>query len=67
MKNLRMPQFTYDTFKSAYDSDQKIQGLVNNFNERGVFFDKKTDSGAANSGDDKVSQMAKSATDLSDL
>jgi len=69
MEKMGLPQFTYDSFKAAYDADPQIQEIVDNFSSEGIeinaeekddgVVDKDTDSNA-------VSKMAKAATDLSD-
>jgi hypothetical protein len=67
MQNVDNQQFTYDTFKAAYDADPKIQDIVKNFDQNTI--ELKTSS-ADNLGakepksKNKVSQMAKRAVDL---
>ena len=70
MQNMGRGQFNYDIFKSAYDSDPKLQQLVKNFDQKKIELksSEADDLPASNGGDDNtVSNMAKSATDLSDL
>jgi len=68
MQNVGGEQFDYGTFKAAYDTDPRIKTMTQNFSQEGV--EPKTaqtiDSGAPEQEPegDKVSQMAKSATDL---
>jgi len=70
MKNMGAPQFAYDTFKAAYDSDPSIEELVDNFNSEGIEINTDdSDVEEPEQGRDdrnSVSSMAKSATDLSD-
>ena len=71
MQNVGGEQFDYGTFKAAYDTDARVKTMVNNFSEQGI--EPKTketvstgDTPQQDAEGDKVSQMAKSATDLSD-
>jgi hypothetical protein len=69
MQNMGLPQFTYDTFKAAYDADPQVQEAVDNFSAEGIEMNSQSDSDETqgDAGDsDSVSQMAKSATDLGD-
>lgn len=70
MQNMGMPQFTYDSFTAAYEADPQIQELVDNFNAQGISMNtddaEEEPESAGNDDDNTVSQMAKSATDLSD-
>jgi hypothetical protein len=70
MKNMNLPQFSYETFTAVYDADPQIQDLVDNFNADGISMnsdDAEQEPEQANDdSDNTVSQMAKSATDLSD-
>ena len=69
MQNVGGEQFDYGTFKAAYDTDARVKTMVTNFNEKGI--EPKT-AQAVSKGDtpqqdaegDKVSQMAKNATDV---
>ena len=69
MQNVGGEQFDYSTFKAAYDTDARVKTMVTNFNEKGI--EPKT-AQAVSKGDtpqqdaegDKVSQMAKNATDV---
>lgn len=66
MKNIGSEQFSYDTFKQAYDSDPRIKPLVKNFDQEGVTLATDTSSDPApqqdTASDTAVSQMAKRAT-----
>lgn len=69
MKNIGKQQFDYRTFKAAYDSDQRIQSMVANFNKEGLALntDVEADEDPQDpqqniDGDEEVSQMAKRAT-----
>lgn len=69
-KNLGIPQFNYDVFKKAYDTDPQISELVDDFSSQGLVINKSTsdvDDGLdRDDSRSKVGQMARSATDLSD-
>jgi hypothetical protein len=59
--------FTYETFKNAFDSDPRVKEMIKNFSEAGAELKTKEDTDSNMQGDtggDKVSQMAKSATNL---
>ena len=68
MQNMGMEDFSYDSFKLAYDNDPVIQSLTNNFDQNGVELQTKAqhDDNARAVEKEKdanvVSQMAKSAT-----
>jgi hypothetical protein len=67
MQNVNNQQFTFDTFKAAYDSDPKVQDIVKNFDRNKI--ELKTSSADDISpkeprSKNKVSQMAKRAVDL---
>lgn len=36
MRKQGKPQFNYDVFKTAYDSDTRLQNLIKDFNEKQV-------------------------------
>lgn len=68
MQNQGRGQFNYDVFKAAYDSDQKIQDIVSNFDDDKIEL-KTSEVDDVNAPSDKqdsnkVSSMAKRATDL---
>jgi len=73
MQNVGSEQFSFESFKSVYDTDTRVKALVKNFDKTGV--EPKTQNeieGSANpdpdtSDSDKVGQMAKRAVDLKDL
>lgn len=70
-QNLGIPQFDYDVFKNAYDTDPQIAELVDDFNSQGLTINKSSDETDLEpqqdrDDDNSVSQMAKQATDLSD-
>ena len=69
MQNIGGEQFDYSTFKAAYDTDPRLKAMIQNFSEKGI--EPKTKQQATTDtpqGDttnsNKVSQMAKSATDV---
>lgn len=72
MQNVGAEQFTYDTFKTAYDTDPTVKPLVKNFDKDGIEPTTQKQSPQADeenpevgTGDgDSVSQMAKRATDV---
>lgn len=67
MQNLGHGQFNFDTFKSAYDSDPKLQELVSNFDKETIELKSEGDQDLPAQSTDsknKVSQMARQATDL---
>lgn len=70
MQNMSAPQFTYETFKQSYDASPQIQELVDDFNSQGIKINTgevDDEQSQANQDDsNSVTQMAKSATDLSD-
>lgn len=68
MKNIGIPQFNYDLFKTSYDVDPQIADIVDDFDSDGILINQaKADIAGpdADSNRDKVTQMAKAATDLS--
>ena len=66
MKNVGLPQFSFDTFQMSFDSDAKIQSIVQDFDQE--YINLKTDEFEPKKGNDqsanRVSQMAKRAVDL---
>jgi hypothetical protein len=67
MQNTGNQQFTYDSFKAAYDSDPKIKDIVKDFDQNTVTLktseldDINPSKGRSKN---KISQMAKRAVDL---
>ena len=70
MQNMGEKAFNFDTFKTAYDTDLRIQEIVKNFNKDMIDLkDEEMDDvtvSANNKGGDDVSTMAKRATDVGD-
>lgn len=70
MQNMGGEAFSYQSFKTAYDTDPRVKEMVKNFSESGIELKTQEDAnGAATTsadGSNKVSQMAKSATNLGD-
>jgi len=68
MSNIGGESFTYESFKTAYDTDPRIKEYVKDFNEDGITVKTMQDADTAptspEDGGDKVAQMAKSATDV---
>lgn len=70
MQNVGAEQFDFETFKAAYDSDERLKALIKDFNKNGI--QPKTEKdveepSTAEPGKDVVGQMAKRATDLGGL
>jgi hypothetical protein len=67
MQNTGNQQFTYDSFKAAYDSDPKVKEIVKDFDQNTVTLktseldDINPSKGRSKN---KISQMAKRAVDL---
>ena len=63
--------FTFDSFKAAYDSDPRLQALVTNFDQNSIELKSSETDDLANpskdSNADTVNQMAKNAVDLKGL
>ena len=68
MKHAGREQFDYRTFKAAYDSDERLKRMINNFNQDGITLttdvDVDTTAPQEDPGNAKVSQMAKRATQI---
>lgn len=67
MQNIGRGQFDYETFKAAYDSDEKIKNLVKDFDRNNITL--KTSEiddldPTASKKKDTVAKMAKKATKL---
>lgn len=73
MRNQGKGNFDYESFKAMYDSDPRLQQLVTNFDKEKIEFkqsevdDVAKIKGNAGRPSDTVGNMAKNATDLSDL
>ena len=72
MQNVDSEQFSFESFKSVYDTDPRLKALVKNFDKTGI--EPKTQNELASTanpkpdtGSDSVSAMAKRAVDLKDL
>lgn len=70
MQNVGGEAFDYGTFKAAYDTDERVKSMVQNFSNKGIepktkqnIKDKEVSKPA---GSDTVGAMAKRATDLGD-
>jgi hypothetical protein len=70
MQKQGLGQFSFETFKVAYDTDPRIKNLIKNFDKDKIEFkqDETEDLPTATepAADNTVSNMAKSATDLGD-
>jgi len=67
MQNTGNQQFTYDSFKAAYDADPKVKEIVKDFDQEKVTL--KTSelddiNPSRGQSKNKISQMAKRAVDL---
>jgi hypothetical protein len=66
MKNMGSEQFSYESFKLAYDSDPRIKPLVKNFDQEGITLATDTEADSqpqqGSASNNAVSQMAKRAT-----
>ena len=71
MQNMGKGNFTFDSFKAAYDSDPRLQALVTNFDQNSIELKSSETDDLANpkkSGNaNTVNQMAKNAVDLKGL
>jgi gas vesicle protein len=70
MQNIGEKQFSYDTFKAAYDTDPRIQELVTDFNDETISLkDSEMDDikRKRKKSTDDVSKMAKRATKVGDI
>ena len=65
MRNAGLPQFSYDTFKSAY-TDPRIKGLVDRFDSKEITLKGSSVDNLDQTQQDgnAVGQMAQRATDL---
>lgn len=67
MKNMGNQQFSYDVFKSVYDSEPKIKNVVTDFDKNSISF-KTSELDDLKTGSSKnkntVKQMAKRAVDI---
>jgi hypothetical protein len=69
MQKNNQSQFNYDLFKQAYDSQPKLAELIDNFDQKFIYFKQSEMDDIPNkakepSKDNTVSQMAKRATDV---
>ena len=70
MQNMGEKAFNYDTFKTAYDTDLRIQEIVKNFNKDMIDLkDEEMDDVKVkkNRSADTVNTMAKRATKVGDI
>ena len=72
MQNVGSEQFSFESFKSVYDTDPRVKALVKNFDKTGVEPKTQTEiEGPATpepeGNADTVNTMAKRAVDLKDL
>lgn len=67
MQNVGKQQFSYETFKAAYDSDDKIKNIIKDFDRNTVTLKTREIDDlnpTASKKKSSVSQMAKKATNL---
>lgn len=70
MENMKQPQFSYETFKAAYDQDPRIKEIVTDFNKDTISLkDSEMDDIKAKKkkSTDDVEKMAKRATKVGDI
>jgi hypothetical protein len=60
MSNIGEEQFTYDSFKQAYDADPALQELVKQFNQNGVSLKtrKESENGVKSGSKDQLKKLA---------
>ena len=69
LENIGAPQYDYESFKRAYDSDPEIEQYIENFNSRGIEINSESSESETDINKDKpdngtVKKMAKAATNL---
>lgn len=66
MANMGRSQFSQEVFQQAYDYDDRIQELVDDFNDKGIYFKSEDSIEPEDDGSsgDTVKQMAKRATKI---
>lgn len=67
MRNGKVPEFTYDTLKVAYDTDPRLQNLIGDFDQTQVSFNQGSVDSLTKSADQRksnVRNMAMKAVDL---
>jgi hypothetical protein len=61
MRNNKVPEFTYDTLKVAYDTDPRLQSLIGNFDQKQVSFNQGSVDSLTKSAEQKKSNVHKMA------
>jgi len=67
MRNGKVPEFTYDTLKVAYDTDPRLQKLIGNFDKNQISFNQGSVDNLTKSAEQKksnVHNMAMKAVNL---
>jgi hypothetical protein len=66
LSNADIPQFDYESFLSAYNSDPRLKNLIVNFNKQQINLKQSSADELGGSSTDKntVNQMARRATDV---
>lgn len=67
MHNGKIPEFNFDTFKVAYDTDPKLQTIISNFDQNHIEFSRGSIDNLEKSADQRksnISNLAKKAVDL---
>jgi hypothetical protein len=67
MRNGKVPEFTYDTLKVAYDTDPRLQKLIGNFDKNQISFNQGSVDNLTKSAEQKksnVRNMAMKAVNL---
>jgi len=69
LAGMGVEQFSYDTFAASYNLDPRMKKMIKNFNKDEIYFNQDATDAIPQGGDggDTVGQMAKRATDLTDL
>ena len=61
MQNIGMEEFSYDSFKMAYDSDPVIQALTHRFDDKGIELKTKNKTSNPEVGDKTGTDSLKTA------
>lgn len=67
MRNNKVPEFTYDSLKVAYDTDPRIQKLIGDFDQKQISFNQGSVDSLTKSAEQKksnVHNMAMKAVNL---
>jgi len=69
LEGMGVEAFSYETFAASYTIDPRIKKIIKNFNKDQIYFNQSATDPIDQQGatGDAVGQMAKRATDLTDL